>query len=307
MPGSQEREKAIVYDMPGMVEIDVCAHRRVRRGKRVIWGVSRETQEKVNLMRRKRYVTRLVNLNFDNRSVMLELDYENGMYPDDMQDAKRQMTNYIRRIKRLYQKAGKELKYIYCTERGEESGRVHHHMIVSGGVDKETLLRAWKNSKRNYAAYLEYTENGYTDLACYYAKKEERETYEKTFVTSQKLERPEPLPEDDTVARRLSRVFTKQNCRDFYENNLTRQEMQNLFPGYKLCDGWSCVYNPYDHSYYMHMRLLKSSASVAPWSTTVTYTSGTYGDRYPWDELKPEHGGKQKTEENEIGGIIWHH
>ena len=266
---TQEREKAIVYDMPGMVEIDVYAHRKVRRGKRVVWGVSRETQEKVNLMRRKRYVTRLVNLNFDSKSVMLELDYENGNYPDDMKDAKRQMTNYIRRIKRLYQKAGKELKYIYCTERGEETGRVHHHMIVSGGVEKDALLRAWKNSKRNYAAYLEYTENGYTDLACYYAKKEERESYEKTFVTSQNLERPKPIPEDDRQARALSRVFTKKNCRDFYENNLTRQEMQNLFPGYKLCDGWSCVYNPYDHSYYMHMRLLKSTAAVAPWSTTV--------------------------------------
>lgn len=287
---TQEREKAIVYDMPGMVEIDVYAHRKVRRGKRVVWGVSRETQEKVNLMRRKRYVTRLVNLNFDSRSVMLELDYENGNYPDDMQDAKRQMTNYIRRIKRLYHKAGKELKYIYCTERGEETGRVHHHMIVSGGVEKDALLRAWKNSKRNYAVYLEYTENGYTDLACYYAKKEDREIYEKTFVTSQNLERPEPLPEDDRQARALSRVFTKKNCRDFYENNLTRQEMQNLFPGYKLCDGWSCVYNPYDHSYYMHMRLLKSTAAVAPWSTTVTYRSGTYGDQYPWDELVPEQG-----------------
>ena len=72
------KQKAIVYDMPGMVEIDVCAHKKIRRGGRVIWGATKESQKRVNMMQRKRYVTRLVNLNFDNRSVMLELDYENA-------------------------------------------------------------------------------------------------------------------------------------------------------------------------------------------------------------------------------------
>ena len=85
-----------------MVEIDVCAHKKIRRGGRVIWGATKESQKRVNMMQRKRYVTRLVNLNFDNRSVMLELDYENGMYPDSMIEAKRDMQNYIRRIKRLF-------------------------------------------------------------------------------------------------------------------------------------------------------------------------------------------------------------
>jgi hypothetical protein len=90
------------------------------------------------------------------------------------------------------------------------------------------------------------------------------------------------------MCRRISRVFTKKNCKDFYENNFTRAEMAALFPGYKLCDGWSCTYNPYDHSYYMHLRLLKSDAAVASWATTVTYDRGSLGDGYPWDDLRPE-------------------
>ena len=280
------KQKAIVYDMPGMVEVDVCAHRKIAHGKRTRWRATREAQAKVNQMRRRRYVTRIVNLNFDERSIMLELDYAPGVYTDSMDEAKRHIRNYIRRIKRLYEKHGAVLKYIYTTERGEESGRVHHHLIVSGGVSKEALLAAWKMSKRGYARHLEFSENGYTDLAVYYAKR--NEAFERCFTCSKNLVRPEPLPEEDRECRRISRVFTKKNCKDFYENNFTRAEMAAMFPGYKLCDGWTCVYNPYDHSYYMHLRLLKSDAVIASWATTVTYNSGSMGDEYPWDDLCPE-------------------
>ena len=67
------KQKAIVYDMPGMIEIDVCAHKKVRsRGKgEVTWAPTSKAQERVNQMRRKRYVTRIVNLNFDNTSYMI--------------------------------------------------------------------------------------------------------------------------------------------------------------------------------------------------------------------------------------------
>lgn len=282
------KQKAIVYDMPGMVEIDVCAHKRIRHGKRTVWRATREAQARVNQMRRKRYVTRMVNMNFDCRSIMLELDYDKAHYTDSMEEAKREVRNFIRRIKRLYAKAKVELKYIYTTERGEESGRVHHHLIVSGGVSKEALIAAWKNSKRCKAERLEFSENGYTDLACYYAKR--NEAFERCFTCSQNLVRPEPLPEEDAMSRRLSRVFTKKNCKDFYEHNFTRAEMAAMFPGYKLCDGWSCTYNPYDHSYYMHLRLIKADADIAAWATTVTYNSGSPGDEYPWDALDPAEG-----------------
>ena len=285
---AETKQKAIVYDMPGLIEIDVCAHKKVRDrgGRGISWQPTSKAQERVNINRRKREVQRIVNINFDGDGIMLELDYAQEHYTDDMAEARRDMQNYIRRIKRLYKKADATLKYIYTTERGEESGRVHHHMIVTGGVDKEALLAAWKKSKRCFAKKLEFSENGYADLAAYYAKR--HEAFERCFTCSQNIERPEPLPEEDKTARRISRVFTKKVCADFYEHNFTRAEVAALFPGFKVCDGWTCTYNPYDHTYYMHMRLLKSGANVASWATTVTYNSGTMGDAYPWADLRPE-------------------
>lgn len=291
------KQKAIVYDMPGMIEVDVCAHKKVRsRGdRRVKWAPTSQAQQRVNEMRRKRYVTRIVNLNFDDTSYAIELDYAPGVYTDSMEEAQGHMRNYIRRLRRIYKKAGAIFKYIYTTERGGESGRVHHHLIVSGGVPLEDILGAWKMSKRCWAQHLEFSENGYTDLGAYYAKRQE--AFERCFTCSQNLERPQPLAEDDAECRRISRVFTKKNCKDFYEHNFTRAEIAALFGGYKLCDGWSCSYNPYDHSYYMHLRLLKPDANIASWATTVTYNSGTIGDDYPWDELRLEESTAGKAEE----------
>ena len=215
------KQKAIVYDMPGMIEIDVCAHKKVRsHGKgEVTWAPTSKAQERVNQMRRKRYVTRIVNLNFDNTSYMIELDYAPGVYTDSMQEAQGHIRNYIRRIRRIYKKAGVELKYIYTTERGEESGRVHHHLIVSGGVSKEALLVAWKYSKRCYAQQLEYSENGYTDLAVYYAKRQE--AFERCFTCSQNLDRRSRWKKTKLLAvgsrvylpRRTARIFTKTTSR----------------------------------------------------------------------------------------------
>ena len=296
---AQTKQKAIVYDLPGMVEVDVCAHKKVRAGRRgsgrIEWRPTGKAQQHVNQMRRRRYVTRIVNANFDHTSWAIELDYAPGVYTDSMEEAKQHFRNYIRRVKRIYKKHGAELRYIYTTERGEESGRVHHHMIVSGGVPIDEIKGAWKMSKRCWAEHLEFSENGYTDLACYYAKR--NESFERCFTCSQNLVRPEPMDEEDRECRRISRVFTKKNCKDFYEHNYTRAEIAAMFPGYKLCDGWSCTYNPYDHSYYMHLRLLKSNADLASWATTVTYDAGTLGDKYPWDDLTPDERTARSAEE----------
>ena len=117
---AETKQKAIVYDMPGMLEVDVCAHKKVRGrgGRGVSWQPTSKAQERVNLQRRKRYVQRLVNLNFDGDSIMLELDYDPDHYTDSMEQARRDIQNYIRRLKRIYKKAGRIYKYVYTTERG---------------------------------------------------------------------------------------------------------------------------------------------------------------------------------------------
>lgn len=279
----QTRTRALAYDLGEMVEIDAYPMKKIGKGRRAAWRPTTQAQERVNRRRKMREVSRLVNLNFDRSSWMMSLDYDDGMYPDTMDEAKRNVQNFIRRLRAIYKKTGAILRYIYSTERGCETGRTHHHLIVSGGVARDVILSAWKNSKRCFAEHLEFSENGYSDLAVYTAKKAER--WERSFTTSKNLIRPEPLPDEDAEARRINRTLTRSVCEDLYANNLTRAQMQDLFPGFKVVDGWTCKYNPYDKGYYLHMRLLRVNAAVAGWAKT---RGGHPGDLYPWNSLRPE-------------------
>ena len=54
----------------------------------------------------------------------------------------------MRRLKRLYKANGKELKYIYVTEVSSK-GRVHHHLLINRGVDRDAIEKAWGNGWAN--------------------------------------------------------------------------------------------------------------------------------------------------------------
>lgn len=68
-------------------------------------------------------------------------------------EALREIANYIARLKRLYAKYGAELYAIYVTEGGRAKSdgtctRVHHHLVVNGGVPRDEVEAAWKGKPR---------------------------------------------------------------------------------------------------------------------------------------------------------------
>lgn len=279
----QTRTRALAYDLGEIVEIDAYPMKKTGKGRRAAWRPTSDVQERVNRRRKMREVSRLVNLNFDRSSWMIVLDYDDGMYPDSMEQAKKDVQNFIRRLRSIFRRADAVLKYVYATERGCETGRTHHHLIISGGVAKDVILAVWRKSKRCFAEHLEFSENGYSDLAVYTAKKQER--WERSYTTSKNLIRPEPMPDEDAEARRINRAFTRSTCEDLCAHNLTRAQLLDMFPGFKVVDGWTCKYNPYDKGYYIHMRLIRANANVAGWATT---RQGHPGDMYPWNSLQPD-------------------
>ena len=108
-------------------------------------------QQRLNQRNAERKLARIVHNNFTGDDMALHLTYRPGEEPET-EEAKRILANYIRRLKRLYRKLGLELRYISCTEYGRTNGRVHHHLIISGGADRDTIEQLWgrgyANSKR---------------------------------------------------------------------------------------------------------------------------------------------------------------
>lgn len=151
-----------------------------------------EIQTKLNQRNAEKKLTRLVHNNFTENDIALHLTYRNGEEPENEADALRVLGNFIKRLKRRYKKAGKELKYISCTEYGKKTGRVHHHLIINGGYDRDEIEKLWgrgyANSKR-----LQFEEDGVTGLARYIAKDKH---FFKRWNQSRNLDIPEAAQYD---------------------------------------------------------------------------------------------------------------
>ena len=95
-----------------------------------------EIQKKLNQRNAAKRLTRIVHMNFTSRDLALHLTYDPAHTPESAEDALRIVQNYLRTLKRRYRKIGVEFKYILSTEKGGRGGRIHHHLIISGGLDR---------------------------------------------------------------------------------------------------------------------------------------------------------------------------
>ena len=112
-----------------------------RRGKKE--KPTKEAQERVNYLHCQQTLTRIMNANFDKNDYYITLDYKKELRPQDKEAMRRDAETVIKALRRAYQKAGKQLKYVYVAERGRR-GALHHHMVISGGVDIQVLKELWK-------------------------------------------------------------------------------------------------------------------------------------------------------------------
>ena len=105
-------------------------------------------------------LTRLMNANFYPGDYHCTLTYE-GIEPD-AKEAKKELRNFLRRMKDEYQRRGKEFRWIAVTE--YENTRIHHHIVLNF-LNSEIIRRQWKRGhvrftmldrSRNYKALAEY-------------------------------------------------------------------------------------------------------------------------------------------------------
>ena len=134
---------------PKYIEADIYYYVNAphsRRGNRQ--GVTLPKQERLNYKNAIRYLNQLIKSNFTKSDYRLDLTYEEGNLPLMEEDANRIVSNYLKRLKRKRDKAKlPPLKYIWINEVGK-SGRIHHHLIISGGLSRKEMEEAWSFRKR---------------------------------------------------------------------------------------------------------------------------------------------------------------
>ena len=210
-----------------------------------------ETQAKLNAENAERKLLRLVHTNFKNKDYMVTFTYDNKHIPPDIDAAKKNIQNFIRRAKRLYARADVEFKYIWIMEEGEKNGRIHFHTFMSGGVDRTELEALWGYGYANSRA-LQFTEDGVAGLVHYLTKN--RVTYRR-WSCSKNLKKPVERQNDYKVSRTRAKQIHESVERDDV------REVKNIYPcwytelnDYEISDVQSQK-NDFSGEYYILLRL----------------------------------------------------
>lgn len=185
-----------------------------------------QAQRNLNDKNARQYVERLINANFGNKDLWVTLTYdeEHEPEPGDIDGAIRNVQKYIRRINYRRKRIGlPNARYVYVTEYNPDAKiRWHHHLVMDGDLDMDTVEACWGQSSRNQTRRLQKDENGLSGMANYIVKEKERIRSEKRWNSSQGL-----IPPDVAVThskRTDGKTGTRKTIRHYVEQMLRDRE-----------------------------------------------------------------------------------
>ena len=121
----------------------------VKAPRRTKNTVSAPKQKLLNDKKSIRYLFQLIKANFTSADLRVDLTYKNKFLPRTEEEMNKRIENYIDRVNRARAKAGlPKAKYICVNEYGKRNGRIHHHMLISGGLDRDVMEQLWCDRKR---------------------------------------------------------------------------------------------------------------------------------------------------------------
>lgn len=211
---------------------------------------SKEARKNLNNKNAQKSFIRKINTNFVDGDYHITLPYDAEHIPSSHKEAKRDMQNYIRRLKRRIKKENiqEELKYIYVTEHSETKKgiRCHHHLIINAILPRDIIEELWTHGKRIKSTKLHGDELHLTGLAMYLSKDPKGK---KRWCCSKNLKKPK-------ITRSHSK-FTKKRINNMTRNqNLVKEEMEKSNPGYVYIDHQIYI-NEYNGKPYIYARMRK--------------------------------------------------
>jgi hypothetical protein len=232
------------------LEVDIFPVFEYQRGRSKKRKPTSETQKQLNQRNAERKLIRLLNTNFTKKDIRFDLTYDDSHYPNSPEDAQREMQNFLRRVKRYRKKHDlPELKYVAVTEIGKRNARLHHHIVMNGGIDITTLAEIWGRGYTT-AKPLQFDEYGIVGIAKYLIKEP---ILGKRWCASRNLEQPKTYERDGRISQKKVKELHD-------EGNDSRAELEKLYEGYALAD---CrpYYNEINGGYYITVRMYKKPAA----------------------------------------------
>lgn len=221
-----------------------------------------KAQKNLNDKNARKYVERLINHNFGDRDIWITLTYDDGHLPQDgdIDAAIKNMQNYIRRINYQRKKRGlPNAKYVYVTEYSPtEEIRWHHHLVMDGDLDMDTVEKVWKKGSRNEVRRLEKDENGLSGMANYIVKEKTRIKSEKRWNSSTNLMQPgiKVVHSKPSAAGGRYKPIASYVDSMVKNRNTIPEQLKKWYRDFDFTDS-EVYFNDFNCMFYIHARLRK--------------------------------------------------
>lgn len=169
------------------------AVRGPKKGRRTLGKPTSEAQEYINEKNARTHFARMANANFaDGRDCLVHLTFDSHHRPESRRACKRIMDNFLRRLKRAWDKAGmeRELRYLYVIE-GNDGKRLHVHMLMTGGMSCAEIKALWGMADIVNVDRLQAGKKGYEALSTYLTKQGKLSDGEHRWYGSRNLVKPD--------------------------------------------------------------------------------------------------------------------
>ena len=206
----------------------------VRRGKKRLTSAAQARLNKKNAWRK---LELEIAANFAQGDLFLTLTYDDQHLPKDRKNALREIGRFVRKLRQARKQAGKELRYIYCTEHRHGEGRWHHHILLNAaGEDYSLLQKLWGNGEAEAKKIAIDRDQTYEALAHYLCKEPPEKVGHRMWSCSRNLKKPEKtcdrVPDDTQIQPpRGAAILEVETIRTQY----------GTFQYYKYLEpGWEC-------------------------------------------------------------------
>ena len=178
----------------------------------------------------------------------------------DVDAAIKNMQNYIRRVNYQRKKRGLDnAKYVYVTAYNPDAEiRWHHHIVMDGKMDMDTVEACWKQSSRNEVRRLKKDENGLSGMANYIVDEKNRVPSEKRWNSSQGLKDPRikvvhsKRPAAGAAYKKIGTYVDKM----VKDRDSIPETLKNWYPDMDFTEA-KVYYNDFNCMYYIHARMRK--------------------------------------------------
>jgi hypothetical protein len=162
-----------------------------------------EAMRTVNDRNARKKFERMAECNFQaGIDYALTLTYE-GEAPEDEQTCNRDLRNYLKRVNRARAKLGlKKTRCIGVIELGK-NGRLHHHLLIEGGLDRDTMEQLWGHGYAN-CDRIQQGRGGMAAITRYITKKfaAKREKGRHRYFYTRNLRKPRVTESRTRISRR---------------------------------------------------------------------------------------------------------